>query len=288
MMKWLAGATCFALISVGLVTTGFASEGQPSPWQMNFQESASPIMTGIRNMHDFLLIIITAITLFVLGLLIWVVWRYNEKANPVPSKTSHNTTIEVLWTIVPVLILVVIAIPSFRLLYAQYEFPKADVTIKATGHQWYWTYEYPDNGPLVFDANMIEDADLKPGQPRLLATDNEVVVPVNKNVHVLVTASNVMHNWAMPAFGVKMDAVPGRVNRTWFRSEKTGTFYGQCSELCGTRHAYMPITVRVVTDQEYAEWLTQAQQQFAVKPMVPAPVQSASAQNEKVADASSK
>ncbi len=288
MTRWLAGILCCALFSAGFAATGFAVEGQPSPWQLNFQEAATPIMSGIRSMHNLLLIIITVITLFVLGLLIWVMWRYNEKANPIPSKNSHNTIVEVLWTIIPVLILVVIAIPSFRLLYAQYEFPKADVMIKATGHQWYWAYEYPDNGPLAFDANVVEDADLKPGQPRLLATDNEVVVPVNKNVHVLVTASNVMHNWAVPAFGVKIDAVPGRVNRTWFRSDKTGTFYGQCSELCGTRHAYMPITVRVVTDQEYAEWLTQAQKQFAANTTVPAPVKVASRPNEKVADASAK
>ncbi|MDX2266416.1 MAG: cytochrome c oxidase subunit II [Hyphomicrobiales bacterium] len=258
---------------IGAVFCGgaaFAAEGQPSDWQLNFQNAASPIMTGIRDFHDFLLIIITGITLFVLALLVWVMVRYNEKSNPAPSKTSHNTTVEVLWTIVPVLILVVIAIPSFRLLYEQFDFPKPDLTIKTTGHQWYWTYEYPDAGPITFDANMIDDADLKEGQPRLLATDNEVVVPVNKVVHVLVAASNVMHNWAVPAFGVKMDAIPGRVNRTWFKAERTGVFYGQCSELCGDRHAYMPITVRVVTDEEYAAWLSEAQKKFAVAPIAPA------------------
>ncbi|MDZ4790582.1 MAG: cytochrome c oxidase subunit II [Hyphomicrobiales bacterium] len=286
MMRWLAGFACFALFTAGFAASGYAVDGQPSNWQLNFQDAASPIMSGIRSMHDFLLIIITAITLFVLGLLIYVMWRFNEKANPIPSKTTHNTTVEVLWTIIPVLILVVIAIPSFRLLYAQYDFPKADVTIKATGHQWYWAYEYPDNGPLAFDANMLEDVDLKPGQPRLLATDNDVVVPVNKNVHVLVTASNVMHNWAMPAFGVKMDAVPGRVSRTWFRAERTGTFYGQCSELCGTRHAYMPITVRVVSDQDYVAWLEQAKKQFAVNDIIPAPAKAAETPREKVANAS--
>ena len=161
----------------------------------------------------------------------------------------------------------VIAVPSFRLLFVQYDFPKADVTIKAIGNQWYWTYEYPDNDDLTFDAIIVEDEDLKPGQPRLLATDNDVVVPVNKNVHVLITAADVLHNWTVPAFGVKVDAVPGRVLRTWFRAEKTGTFYGQCSELCGSRHAFMPIAVRVVTDEEYAAWLEKAKQEFARAPL---------------------
>jgi cytochrome c oxidase subunit 2 len=266
MTKWMAGCASFALAAAaaGLV---MARDGQPSDWQLNFQEPATPVMHGIRGFHDFLLIIITAITLFVLALLIYVMWRYNEKSNPVPSKTSHNTAVEVMWTVVPVIILVVIAVPSFRLLYAQYNFPPADLTIKTTGHTWYWSYEYPDQG-LSFDANVLKDGlpsetDMTDGKPRLLATDNDVVVPVNKNVHLLVTASNVMHNWAMPAFGVKQDAVPGRVTRTWFRAERTGVFYGQCSELCGDRHAYMPITVRVVTDEEYAAWLVKAKQEFA-------------------------
>jgi cytochrome c oxidase subunit 2 len=174
--------------------------------------------------------------------------------------------LEVAWTVVPILILVVIAVPSFRLLFAQYDFPKADLTVKAIGNQWYWTYEYPDQGDLTFDAVMLEDNELKPGQLRLLSTDNEVVVPVNKNIHVLITATDVLHNWTIPAFGVKVDAVPGRVIRTWFRAEKTGVFYGQCSELCGGRHAYMPITVRVVSDGEFASWLEKAKKQFASVP----------------------
>jgi cytochrome c oxidase subunit 2 len=167
---------------------------------------------------------------------------------------------------VPVMILVVIAIPSFRLLYMQREIPPADITIKATGNQWYWTYEYPDNGNMTFDAVILEDDELKPGQPRLLATDNDVVVPVNKNIHVLITATDVIHNWTVPSFGVKVDAVPGRVIRTWFRAEKTGTFYGQCSELCGGKHAFMPIAVRVVSEQDYAQWLEKAKKEFASAP----------------------
>lgn len=234
----------------------------PQDWQLGFQRAVTPIAEQIDGFHNLLLVIITAIVIFVMGLLLWVAIRYNEKANSVPSKNSHNTVLEVAWTIVPVLILLVIAVPSFRLLYAQYEYPPADITIKATGHQWYWSYNYPDHGDFSFDSLMVEDGDLKPDQPRLLAVDNEVVVPVNKVVHVLLTAGDVIHNWAMPSFGVKMDAVPGRVTRVWFKATETGTFYGQCSELCGARHAYMPINVRVVTDQEFDEWLNGAKQEF--------------------------
>ncbi len=250
-------------------TPALAELGQPRPWQLGFQEAVTPIARQIDQFHDFLLIIITVISIFVLALMVYVGLRFNAKANPKPSKTTHNTTLEVLWTVVPIIILVVIAVPSFRLLFAQYDFPKADVTIKAIGHQWYWSYEYPDNDDLTFDSILVEDADLKPGQPRLLATDNDVVVPVNKNIHVLITAADVLHNWTVPAFGVKVDAVPGRVLRTWFRAEKTGMFYGQCSELCGSRHAFMPIAVRVVTEQEYAAWLEQAKREFASAPARP-------------------
>ncbi len=267
--SWLRAAL-LAVCCTGLaVGSALAGDGQPSPWQMGFQNAATPIAQQIHNFDSFLLVIITCITLFVLSLLIWVMLRYNEKTNPMPSKTSHNTMIEVLWTIIPVMILVVIAIPSFRLLYAQYEFPKADLTIKATGQQWYWSYEYPDVG-LAFDSTIVDDADLKEGQPRLLTVDNPIVVPVNKVVHVLVTASTVIHSWTVPAFGSKIDGVPGRISRTWFKAEHTGTFYGQCSELCGKDHARMPIAVRVVTDEEYAAWLEQAKKQFAVNEPAPA------------------
>jgi cytochrome c oxidase subunit 2 len=217
----------------------------------------------MHSFHDLLLMIIVGIVVFVLALLIWVMVRYNSKANPEPSKTSHNTFIEVAWTIVPVLILLVIAVPSFRLLYAQYDVPKADVTIKATGYQWYWSYSYPDQGGFSFDSLLVEKENLKPGQSYLLAVDNEVVIPVNKVVHILVTANDVMHNWAMPSFGTKMDAIPGRTNLIWFKVAKPGVYYGQCSELCGSRHAYMPIAVRVVTDEEFATWVDQAKQKFA-------------------------
>ncbi len=259
-------ATFAAVASIFSATPAFAELGQPRPWQLGFQEAVTPIMRQIDDFHDFLLILSTVIAVFVLALLIYVALKFNENANPKPTKTTHNTTLEVLWTVVPIVILLVIAVPSFRLLFAQYDFPKADLTIKAIGNQWYWTYEYPDHNNMTFDAVLVEKADLKPGQPRLLATDNEVVVPVNKNIHVLVTASDVLHNWTVPAFGVKVDAVPGRLLRTWFRAEKTGTFYGQCSELCGARHAFMPITVRVVSDAEFASWLEKAKKEFASAP----------------------
>jgi cytochrome c oxidase subunit 2 len=240
-----------------------AGDGQPQPWQIGFQQAVTPIADEITGFHNLLLVLITLIVVFVLALLVWVMVRYNAKSNPAPSRTSHNTLLEVAWTIVPVLILLVIAIPSFRVLYAQYDFPKADLTIKATGHQWYWSYSYPDHGDFGFDSIMVEDADLQPGQPRLLAVDNEIVVPVNKVTHVLLAADDVIHNWTVPAFGVKMDAVPGRVHRVWFQPRETGIYYGQCSELCGERHAYMPIQVRVVSDEEFTAWVEGAKQKFA-------------------------
>jgi len=256
-------AGALAALTIILAAPG-AMAAQPEPWGLGLQEAASPIMEQMVSFHNLLLVIIIAITIFVAALLVWAMIRYNRRANPEPAKFHHNTTLEVLWTVVPILILVVIAIPSFRLLYAQHSYPKPDVTIKATGYQWYWQYEYPEAG-FSFGSFMVEDADLKPDQPRLLAVDADVVVPVDKTVQVLVTAADVMHNWTVPAFGSKIDAIPGRVNRTWFKATETGTFYGQCSELCGTRHAFMPIAVRIVTQEEYDAWLEQAKQEYARK-----------------------
>lgn len=252
----------FALTMLTSVTV-YAAEGKPEDWQIGFQDAATDIAQQIHNFHDLLLVIITSIVVFVLALLIWVMIRYNAKANPTPSKTSHNTAIEIVWTVVPVLILLVIAVPSFRLLYAQYDIPKADLTIKATGYQWYWSYEYPDNGGFVFDSILVEEEELQAEQPYLLTVDNEVVVPVGKVVHVLLTSNDVIHNWTIPAFGVKMDAVKGRNSLVWFKVNKPGTYYGQCSELCGARHAFMPITVRAVPEQEFQAWVENAQQAFA-------------------------
>ncbi len=233
-----------------------AGDGIARPWQLGFQDAATPIMRQIADFHLFLNIIITVVALFVLALMIYVMVRFNEKRNPTPSRTTHNTLLEVAWTVVPIFILVVIAIPSFRLLFAQYDFPKADVTITATGSQWYWSYEYPDEG-IRFDSIMVPEANLKEGQPRLLTVDREVVVPVNKNVIVGLKSNDVIHNWAVPSFGVKLDAVPGRLQLTWFRAESEGIYYGQCSELCGRNHAFMPIAVRVVSQDEYDAWVAE-------------------------------
>jgi cytochrome c oxidase subunit II len=253
-----------AVVGAGLAVSGAAFAqvtGQPAPWEYKLQEAATPVMENITWFHNFLLWLITAITLFVLVLLVIVVVKFNAKANPVPSKTTHHTLIEVAWTIIPVLILVAVAVPSFRLLFLQLDVPKADLTIKATGKQWFWTYSYPDNGPFEFDSLMAADK-----MPRLLAVDNEVVVPVNKVVRVQTTAADVIHSFAVPSFGIKIDAIPGRLNETWFKATKTGMFYGQCSELCGKDHAFMPIAIRVVTEQEFATWVEQAKKKFASNP----------------------
>ena len=239
---------------------------QPKNWQLGYQKSVTSVMDDLVFMHDYILLpIITAISVFVLFLILYAVWKFRASKNPNPTKTSHNTLLEVLWTVIPCLILVVIAIPSFKLLYKQDVIPKADITIKAIGYQWYWGYEYPDQ-KIAFEASMIETKDLKPGQPRLLATDKHVVVPVNKVVKVLITANDVLHAWALPAFGVKRDAVPGRINETWFKAEKEGIFYGQCSELCGIKHAFMPITVEVVSEEKYKEWVEMAKVKYAMYP----------------------
>ena len=236
---------------------------QPKDWQLGFQKAASGHMEDLVWFHDYMLLpIITAITVFVLFLVIYACIRYRAARNPVASQTSHNTFIEIIWTLVPCLILIVMAVPSFKILYEQDEIPPADVTIKAVGYQWYWGYEYPDEN-IIFESYMIEEEDLKPGQPRLLSVDNEIVVPVNKVVKVLITANDVLHAWALPSFGVKRDAVPGRINETWFKADRTGTFYGQCSELCGIKHAFMPITVNVVSQEDYEKWLKDAKQKFA-------------------------
>ncbi|MDA7780954.1 cytochrome c oxidase subunit II [Candidatus Pelagibacter sp.] len=240
---------------------------QPKQWQLGFQDSASQSMTEIVNFHNNILLpIIIAISVFVLFLMIYTCIRFRASKNPNPSKTTHNVAVEVLWTLIPCLILIVMAVPSFKILYKQDTIPKVDVTIKAVGYQWYWGYEYPDEN-IIFESYMIKEEDLKENQPRLLTVDNEVVVPVNKVVKVLITANDVLHAWALPSFGVKRDAVPGRINETWFKAEKVGTYYGQCSELCGIQHAFMPITVRVVTDEEYAIWLAEAKMKFANEPI---------------------
>jgi cytochrome c oxidase subunit 2 len=256
-------ANLFMLIAALL---GFSSPllaqqrlGRPEAWQYTLQPPATPMMRQLEDFHTFLLIIIALIVALVLGLLLTVIVRFNARANPTPSKTTHNTLIEVLWTVVPVLILVMIAIPSFRLLYTQRTFPPADMTVKITGNKWYWTYEYPDHGGIAFDSNMLshEEADAK-DEPRYLAVDNPMVIPANKAVRVIVTASDVIHSWALASFGQKIDAVPGRLNEDWFVVDRPGVYYGQCSELCGKDHAFMPITLRAVPEAEFNAWIESA------------------------------
>jgi len=255
----LAGA-----IALVALFAGVAEAAQPQPWQMDLQPAATERMAQIIDFHNLLLVIITAICVFVLGLLLWIMVRYNARANKVASKSTHNTLLEVVWTIVPVIILVVIAIPSFRLLYFEDVIPEADLTLKAVGKQWYWSYEYPDAGDFSFDALMLSDADAAAaGEPRLLGVDNRVVLPVGKTVRLIVTAADVIHSWAIPAFGVKIDAVPGRLNESWFTPLREGIYYGQCSELCGARHAFMPIAVEVVSQERFDLWLEEAKQKFA-------------------------
>src|ERR1700731_673148 len=237
LLGWAVAGTAF--LAYG---TAFAELGQPAPWEYKLQGSVTEVMDYITWFHNWLFVLITIITLFVLALLVIVVIKFNAKANPVPSRTTHNTLIEVAWTLIPVLILVTVAIPSFRLLFLELDIPKADLTIKATGKQWYWSYAYPDNGKFEFDSLLAcDEARKKCQEPRLLTVDNEVVVPVNKVVRVETTGADVIHSFAIPAFGIKIDAIPGRLNETWFKANKVGVYYGQCSELCGKDHAYMPI-----------------------------------------------
>ncbi|MEJ8473521.1 cytochrome c oxidase subunit II [Roseibium algae] len=260
----------FAIATAGGSAAAFAEEPGFVPWQLGFQAAATEVMDDITWFNNMTLWIITITTLFVLALLLVVIFKFNSKANPVPSRTSHNTMIEIVWTIAPILILVVIAIPSFRLLYKQLEIPEYDMTVKATGFQWYWGYEYTDEGMdgLYFESYMLADEDRAEAAeergvplaevPRLLATDYDLIIPVDKTVRVQVTAEDVLHAFAMPAFGVKIDAVPGRLNETWFRARETGVYYGQCSELCGINHAFMPIALRVVTQEQFDAWAAAA------------------------------
>jgi len=264
LMRMIRSAAVLLVVAAALAAGGvaFAGLGQPSPWQMGFQQSAAPTMDDIIWFHDFVLWIITAITIFVLALLVMVIVKFNARANPTPSRTTHNTLIEVAWTVIPVVILVVIAVPSFRILFVQVNTPTSDITIKATGKQWYWSYSYPD-AKFEFDSIMLKENERKPDQPRLLAVDNEMVVPVNKVIRVHVIGADVIHAFAVPSFGVKMDAIPGRLNETWFKATREGVYYGQCSELCGKDHAFMPIAVRVVSEQAYTAWVADAKKKFA-------------------------
>jgi len=265
-MLVLKRLTVLAIAMVAIMAgaeAALAGLGQPSPWQVGLQQSASPVMDNIIWFHDFLLYIITGIAGFVLILLVVVMVRFNARTNPSPSRTTHNTLIEIAWTLIPIVILMFIAVPSFKLLFLQLNVPAADLTVKATGKQWYWSYSYPDNGQFEFDSLMLKEGERKEGQPRLLAVDNEMVVPVNKTVRVITTGSDVIHSFAVPSFGIKIDAVPGRINETWFTATREGVYYGQCSELCGKDHAFMPIAVHVVSEQAFSAWVEEAKKKYA-------------------------
>ena len=254
-----------AAAAVLLALSGLPALALPYNYQVGFQPPASPVMSQIEDFHRLLFYIIVAVCLFVLALLIWIMVKYRADNNPVPSKVHHNTLLEVAWTLIPVIILVFIAVPSFRLLYFEATIPKPDVTIKAIGKQWFWSYEYPGSAAgFTYDSLGLSDADAaKAGKPRLLGTDNPIYVPVGKVIQVDTVGADVIHSWAMPQMGVKMDAVPGRTNHTWFKADQTGVFYGQCSELCGARHAYMPIELHVVSEADYAAWLAESKKKFA-------------------------
>jgi len=257
-MIWVSGSAAMAQ-----ETPARAIAGRPVDGAMGFQRAVTEVAHGIHWLDNFLLVIISVISAFVMALLLIVIFRYNHKANPKPATFTHNAVLEVAWTAIPVVILVVLAIPSLRLLFLQLDVPEPDLTIKATGNQWYWSYEYPDQ-QIAFDAVMLQRDELEAAGytegDYLLATDTKVVVPVNANVHVLVTASDVIHAWTIPSFGSKIDGIPGRMNETWFRADETGTFFGQCSELCGKDHAFMPIVVEVVSKEDFDAWVTKTQQ----------------------------
>ena len=268
----LSKLSFFSLLIAGLLNTGFAfAQSGPQPWQMNFRPAATPVMDDIVSFHNLLLVIEVLIVLFVLGLMVYICVKFNAKANPVPSKTTHNAFLEVVWTVIPIIILVVITVPSVKLLVFMDKAPKdkVEMTLKVIGHQWYWSYEYPDAGNLAFDSNIIpdEEIDASKGQIRLLEVDNRIAIPVDTTIRVIMTSEDVLHNWAVPAFGIKMDTVPGRINEAWIRvpAAKAGVYRGQCSELCGVNHGYMPIVIEAKSKQDFAKWLDKAKKEFASK-----------------------
>jgi cytochrome c oxidase subunit 2 len=259
--RWAAGAAVTLLaLAAG---QGTALADKPVPWQLGLQPPVSDVAKRVYDFHDGLLWVITAISVFVLGLLAYVIVKFNRNSNSTPSKTSHNTLVEIVWTVVPVIILVGIAIPSFKLLYFMDRAANAEMTLKVVGHQWYWSYEYPDHGDFKFDSYMVETKDLKPGQPRLRATDNPVVLPVDTTVRILITSTDVMHSWFVSAIGVQEYSTPGRVNEKWVRITKEGTYYGQCNQICGVRHGFMPIQVQAVSKDAFAKWTEEAKKKFA-------------------------
>ncbi len=253
-----------AVVVASAVAAGEAlAAGKAEPWALNLQGPASPVMEKVHDFHNLLLVIQFGIVAFVLAILGYIIFRFNATRNPEPSKTAHNTVLEIIWTAVPIVILVIIAVPSLKLLYYSNKTHDPEMTLKVTAHQWYWSYNYPDHGDFGFDSVPVATDELQPGQPRLLAVDNPIVLPVGTNIQVLIATDDVIHNWAVPALGLKTDATPGRINETWVRIDKEGTYYGMCSELCGVNHYYMPIQIEAVSKERFAEWAAKAKEQFA-------------------------
>lgn len=249
--------TLFALLFAGI---SFAD--QPRPWQVWLQDPATPVMERFYDLHTFVMWIGFFITIGVFSLMGYICYRFSAKSNPIPAKFSHNVKLEIIWTLIPVMVLVVMLIPGLRNLYFAEKIEKSDFTIKVEGYQWYWRYSYPDHGNIAFDSYMIPEKDLKPGQLRLLDVDNRLIVPVGKTIRFVITGADVIHSFAVPSFGVKTDAVPGRINETWVRVNKPGVYYGQCSELCGVNHGFMPIAIEAVPEEEFNEWLEIAKKKF--------------------------
>ncbi len=274
MTRWIAAraALVMAVLMAGMAClAGAAKAAEPKPWELGFQPAATPITQRIDAFNTELLVIIFVIAGFVLALLLYVIVRFNARRNPVPSHNTHNTVLELLWTIIPIVILIAIAVPSFKLMYYMDRVPPHAMTIKVTGHQWYWSYAYPDNGNFGFDSNMVQPADLKAGQPRMLTADHPLVIPVNTNIRVEITSTDVIHSWFIPSFGVQEYAIIGRENHAWMRVLHTGTYYGECNQICGVNHSYMPIEVRVVSQADFQKWLVDAKKQFASDTPAPAP-----------------
>jgi len=266
-MRWMSRAAAMAVLGVlGIAFAGAAFATEPHPWQLGMQEPGSIVKDSLHHFHNMLLWIITIVTIFVLALLVYTMVRFRASANPSPTRTSHNTLLEIAWTAIPVLILVVIAIPSFKLLYLGDRTPNPEMTLKVVGHQWYWSYEYPDNGDIKFDSYMIPESDIKPGQRRLLEVDNRVVVPAGTNVRLLIAGTDVIHSFFIPSLGVQIYAMPGRLNEAWVNVDKPGVYYGQCNQICGINHAYMPIAVEALSKQDFAKWVEDAKKKFAKAP----------------------
>jgi len=254
-----------SILSIFFLLISFELHGkQATDWQLSFQNPATDLMGSVVGLHNIILIVMTLVTLFVLFLLFYVSFRFSAKRNPIPSTTTHNTVVEVLWTAIPIVILVVLAIPSFKLLYQQEKSENYDMTVKVIGHQWYWEYEYPDHGDFYFESYMVQEQDLEEGDLRLLTVDNPLVIPANKNIQILITAGDVLHSWAVPSMGLKTDAVPGRLNETWVNVKEPGIYRGQCSEICGSGHGFMPVVVKVLPEREFMAWANEAKNNYAI------------------------